>query len=317
LVELRQLAYLEAVLETGTFSAAAERAGVAQPALWIQVRALEREWGVPLFEPAGRRVRPTAAALYLRDHLRAALGHADRLADAVRATRAGEAGPIRIPTAPYPGASAFIAEAIVEYARRHPGAPLPTRVPLGTTATVYEALERGDIDLTTGILPTGSRFISAPLYPVELVACGRGLPAGVLEVRDLVRHPLATLTIDFQSRVLVEAILRTERLHARIVYEDVYPDSLVRLAEAGLAVAVLASDALPVRPKAPVHILRHRGRSLGGTLSLVWRDDATLSAAAKGFRDVVVELASRVSLPGEPPARAISRPRRQPAARAR
>ena len=42
-MELRQLRYLESVLDAGTFTAAAAKCHVAQPALWAQVRALETE----------------------------------------------------------------------------------------------------------------------------------------------------------------------------------------------------------------------------------------------------------------------------------
>jgi hypothetical protein len=38
--------------------------------------------------------------------------------------------------------------------------------------------------------------------------------------------------------------------------------------------------------------VRHRGRSLGGTLSLLWRDEQTLSTSARRFRDVVIQLAT-------------------------
>ena len=72
-MELRQLQAFEAVLETGTFAAAAKLRHVAQPALWASVKGLERELDVALFERDGRRVRPTAAAVLLRNRLRLVL----------------------------------------------------------------------------------------------------------------------------------------------------------------------------------------------------------------------------------------------------
>src|SRR5581483_1406049 len=316
-MELRQLTYLDAVIETGTFAAAAEREHVAQPALWSQVRALEREWNVPLFERAGRRVRPTAALLALRDEVRTVLADASRLRERVDATRSGRAGPVRIPSTTYPQVARLIAEAIAEYARRYPDAPLPTRVPLGT-ATVYEALARGDIDLTAGVPPLGAGFESAPLRDVEFVAVGPGIAAGTIEVRDLAERPLAALTSDYQSRRALDAALRSERLTPRIVYEDAHPEALVVLARRDVAVAVLVSDALPDGFDLPVAAIRHRGRGLGGRLELLWRDERTLSTSARRFRDVLLAREQRFSAPAaRPRARAASRGRRRPAGRAR
>lgn len=312
-MELRQLAYLEAVIETGTFGAAAEREHVAQPALWTQVRALEREWGIPLFERSGRRVRPTAALLALRDQLRAVLADTTRLREQIEATRSGRAGPVRIPSTTYPQVARFVAEAIAEYARRYPGAPLPTRVPVGT-ASVYEALERGEIDLTAGVPPQGHRFRSAPLDPVEIVAAGPGIDGPTIEVRELAGRALALLTRDYQSRRALDAAFQAERLTPTIVYEDTFPEALAVLARRGVAVAVLVSDALPVDFDVPMAAVRHRGRSLGGQLMLLWRDDETLSTSARRFRDVLLGTPRAISSPAaRPRGRAASRARRRPA----
>src|SRR3972149_4406201 len=60
-MELRHLAYFTAVAEHLNFSRAAEALHVAQPAISQQVRALERELGVPLFDRVGKRVALTEA----------------------------------------------------------------------------------------------------------------------------------------------------------------------------------------------------------------------------------------------------------------
>ncbi len=57
------------VIELGSFSAAAERGGVTQPAVSLQIRQLERRFGLKLVERVGRRAGPTAAGRELLAHI--------------------------------------------------------------------------------------------------------------------------------------------------------------------------------------------------------------------------------------------------------
>ena len=75
---LRQLEYLVAVVDEGSFGAAAQRLYVSQPTLSQQVRALEAEIGGALVERLPRGVRATAAGEALLPAARAALAAAGR-----------------------------------------------------------------------------------------------------------------------------------------------------------------------------------------------------------------------------------------------
>src|SRR3989442_7462674 len=64
-MDTRQLAAFCAVVERRSFSQAAERLGVTQPAVSLQVRALEKRLGRQLLDRSGRRVEPTEAGMRL------------------------------------------------------------------------------------------------------------------------------------------------------------------------------------------------------------------------------------------------------------
>ena len=87
-MELAQLRYLRAVVRAGTVTAAAEAEHVSQPSISKQIRAMERELGVPLFHRVGRRVVPTDAARELADC-------AGRVFDDLASTSAAVAGMAR------------------------------------------------------------------------------------------------------------------------------------------------------------------------------------------------------------------------------
>src|ERR671915_589452 len=64
-MDTRQLAAFCSVVELRSFSQAAERLGVSQPAVSLQIRSLEERLGTQLLDRSGRRVAPTEAGLAL------------------------------------------------------------------------------------------------------------------------------------------------------------------------------------------------------------------------------------------------------------
>jgi LysR family transcriptional regulator, hydrogen peroxide-inducible genes activator len=104
-MNLRDLRYMLAMAEHQHFGRAAEVCGITQPTLSVQIRKLEAQLGVTLFERSGKAATPTAACQRLLGHVRAAVAEADAILAAARSLRDPLAGPFRlgiIPTlAPY------------------------------------------------------------------------------------------------------------------------------------------------------------------------------------------------------------------------
>src|SRR5574337_1991826 len=89
-MDTRQLAAFCAVVERQSFSQAADQLGVTQPAVSLQVRALEKRLGVQLLDRSGRRVEPTEAGLKLYRVAQRLLALEDQLLDEVASEAAGE-----------------------------------------------------------------------------------------------------------------------------------------------------------------------------------------------------------------------------------
>ena len=95
-VELRQIRQLVAIVETGSYRAAAERLHIAQPALSVSIRKMEHAIGITLLLRDSRGARLTdSGAAYLHD-ARHVLALGDQSMRNARLTAAGEAGTIRV-----------------------------------------------------------------------------------------------------------------------------------------------------------------------------------------------------------------------------
>jgi DNA-binding transcriptional LysR family regulator len=89
-MDTRQLAAFCAVVERKSFSQAAERLGVTQPAVSLQIRSLEKRLGRTLLDRSGRRVEPTEAGLRLYRGAQRMLALEDQLVDELAAGEEGE-----------------------------------------------------------------------------------------------------------------------------------------------------------------------------------------------------------------------------------
>jgi DNA-binding transcriptional LysR family regulator len=172
-MELHHLRYVRAVVRTGSVTAAAEAEFVAQPSVSKQLRALEREVGVPLFHRVGRRVVPTDAAVTLADC-------ADRVFDELAAAVAAISGP----ESPRGGSLRMCATetvsdhllppALAELRRRYPGCHIRAEM-LGTDDAVQRVLS-DEFDLAIVVLPLAdSRLEVTPLLGEDVLLA---LPAG-------------------------------------------------------------------------------------------------------------------------------------------
>jgi DNA-binding transcriptional LysR family regulator len=117
---LRQLTYVLAVADTGSFTEAARRMHVSQPSLSQQIRALEEELGGRLLDRPPRPVRLTAAGRAFVAEARAAVTGARRAADAARATLEHGVGELRVATVRSLAVSQLPA-AIRRWRTTHPG----------------------------------------------------------------------------------------------------------------------------------------------------------------------------------------------------
>jgi DNA-binding transcriptional LysR family regulator len=290
LMELRQLRSFAAVAHDGGYAAAAASLSVTQPAVWRQVRELEVELGLSLFERYGRNVRPTADGNRLLEQAAAVLATVDRFTATAADLRSVRAGVVGIACAS-PHLQRFLAARIGAFRRVHPGVSLVIREYSGATSPgrgILEDLLDGVVDVATLIGTRNVKEVEGfPVYEVRLVVAvpenheWRSLES--IEVEQLRDRPLIVSQRGAYSRGAIEAACQRAGFEPNVAFTVASPASQVALGRAHLGLPLVVDDAVGPERGGPWPTLVERGKPIGETVSLVWRAGAKLPPSVRAF----------------------------------
>lgn len=282
-MELHQLRYLCAIVDTGSFSRAAESCHVAQPSLSQQISKLEQELGTRLFDRLGRTIRLTDAGRTFLPHARNVL-HQTELAryelDGRRRDARGTIAVGVIPTiAPY-----YLPKRIAAFAQKFPEATL--RIVEETTPTLVESLRNLAVDLAILSLPLKHReFEIVPLMTEKLYAA---LPpdhprasAASVTLRELRGEPFVLLRDSHCFRGITLAACERARLKPRIAFESGQFSSLLGMVAAGVGVTLVPEMA--VQPGCGCRFVRIADPSASRTIAAARLKGRSFSRVQQAF----------------------------------
>ena len=220
-MDTRQLAAFCTVVERRSFSQAAERLGVTQPAVSLQVRALEKRLGTQLLDRSGRRVEPTEAGRRLYRGAQRMLALEDQLVAEVGATGEGAlAGDLVLGASTGPAAIA-VPVVLCEFQREN--ADVRVFLTVSDTHSVVERVAARDLEL--GIVGASRRHRGVRFEPFfsdqVILAC----PAG---------HPFANRAVTLEELREETLILMQEGAGVRQIVEDGLRRQGVRLRDLGV-----------------------------------------------------------------------------------
>src|SRR5436309_8184415 len=209
-MDTRQLAAFCAVVERRSFSQAAARLGVTQPAVSLQVRALEKRLGTQLLDRSGRRVTPTESGLRLyRSAQRMLQLEEQLLADVPGEDDAPIRGRLEIGASTGP-AAIVLPLLLCEFQRQN--AEVKVELAVFDTQTVVSLV--ADRELELGIVGAARRHRSVsfePFFTDEVIlACPPGHPfaARTVSLDDLKDGPLVLMQPGAGVRQMIEDELR-------------------------------------------------------------------------------------------------------------
>ncbi|MFI0421637.1 LysR family transcriptional regulator [Spongiactinospora sp. 9N601] len=282
------------VVDTGSFSAAAEAVHRSQPRVSMHVAALEREAGLPLFDRSKRPVELTEAGVVLADHARSILREL-AFAEAAMADRRGAARGV-VTLGSYPSAGAAFVPAVLDRLARHSPA---IKVVLVERATLEldSALTSGEIDVYLRPMtpPPAPPVRSRPLWREPLVVVHPpGHPLArlpdPLPVAAVAAYPLITIgRLGSPTAMGFETykVFRRHGFEVEAVQATNQPQTLVSLVRHGLGVGVTNQLAVSTADTGGV-MVRRLADTCGRRVAVHWDSTRPLTPAARTLLEEIL-----------------------------
>jgi aminoethylphosphonate catabolism LysR family transcriptional regulator len=261
-----QLRAFHAVASEGGVTRGAARLGISQPAVTVQVRALEQAYGIELFHRRGQRVALTDFGRMVWAHTRRLFAQLDDLDELLAAAGSLHIGRLEL------GADGPFAvmDLLAAFIVRHPGVEVAMR--LGNAPRVLGDLRERRTDVALlNLIESDDDLHSEPVLQDRLVAVVRDTHpwAGrdAIALADLSDAPLIVREPGSATRTVLLDALHTAGLSPRIVLELGSREAVRQAVLAGLGIGPVFAQELV--PDGRLRTLEITGADLGATISLV------------------------------------------------
>jgi DNA-binding transcriptional LysR family regulator len=216
-MDTRQLRAFCEVVERKSFSLAAERLGVTQPAVSLQVRSLEKRLGTQLLDRSGRRVEPTESGQKLYHSAQRLLALEEEIVNELAEDATGElAGTFEIGASTGPG-GVLLSQILCQFAEIHPA--LHVALSVFDTQTVVERV--ADRTLELGVVGAAPRHRGVEYEPffhdTVILACppGHAFAGRTITLDDLRSEQLIVMQEGAGVRQMIEDELRRAGMRLR------------------------------------------------------------------------------------------------------
>jgi DNA-binding transcriptional LysR family regulator len=289
-VELRQLQYLSRIARVSGFRRAADELDMSQATLSEQIKLLEQELGVRLFERGGRNLTLTVAGGVL-------LQRADRILEEVKAAHEEmlefarlDRGQLIVGTMTGNGPF-WLPGFLAAFMRQHPH--LEVTLVERVSGVLLRMLENGEIHVACLLVPTEAADVPVDIsirqiYSRELVVVvshqHRLAHQASVTLEEIAAERLILTSPDEAPRRVVDRAFHAQGLEPRVSFEADDPMTLIGLAAEGVAVGI-TGDNIAQRSADRVVALKIDGVSMRYALALAWSERGPHTRAMSTFVD--------------------------------
>lgn len=284
-MQTRHLRTFLAIVETGSFHAAAERMCITQAAVSMQMKRLEEQLNVELFERSVRPPRLSNSAQLVVETIREIVNLADQLTEsspiASRLSTSIQIGVI-------PGASFVLPDAI--YALRRRFKNVQVRVTTDFTEALIAMVDAGKVDaaIVTPPQELPPSLMAEQLLTEPLVVLASNKHTGATFEELLRNNPLISMSRKAEISRLVEATLSDFKISVDPIMEIDTLETLQIMVARGLAVAILPNSSIRPHNLEKLYVVPFGSPPIQRSVALVRKPDHQRTKLLDAFHEVLL-----------------------------
>lgn len=282
-MEIRQLENFIVVCKELHFTRAAEIIGIAQPTLSQQIRALENELDVPLFDRVGKKIMLTQAGALLLEYSIKMVNHLENAQDAIAEFRSGQRGTLVVSLLPS-DLDYRITKLLVDFHAEFP----KVKLKMISSIDVLKQVLENEVDIGIELTSTpDERLIQIPLSREEyvLVVSKDHMWADreSISISDLQHIQTVMYPEGFTGRNLIDNWCRKYGFTLDPIMETASATSIIRLVKANIGGTIQPYALIEAMNEPSLHCIRIADDAPFRSFEIVYRADRFLGHAAQSF----------------------------------
>lgn len=290
-MELKQLEYFMTLCQELHFTRAAEKLGIAQPSLSLQIQLLEHEIGTPLFDRAGKKTAITDAGKILLSHCYNIFHELEQAKAGIDDLKGLQRGELKV-GALLTVVNYLLPSAVAVFHQDYPNIKLSI---FGLrTGDILTGLFKNELDLGIVYLPVEHQGLEIlHLFKQELafaVPYNHSLAEkSSLELKVLETIPSILLPENYYLRKFINQHVMKLGFSVKPSIEMTTMESIINMVAQGLGITILPQGYLNHIKNDKIRIISIAGPSLSIQLGIVFRKNKHLSAASRAFIELLTE----------------------------
>ncbi|MBO7743392.1 LysR family transcriptional regulator [Paenibacillus sp. MWE-103] len=286
-MELRQLESFITTSEELHFTRASVKLGITQPSLSHQIKTLEDELGVLLFDRIGKKIALTEAGMILFRHCKLAFGNLASAVDEIHELQQIERGTLTVGALPGE-LNQLVSSLLLDFHQRYP----KVRIKLIGDEDIVNQVLQNELDVALTIFPVeDDRVRTIPLYRENFyfVAASDHPYAGrsAINFEDILKVPIVMFPETHRCRQLIDTTCTEAGRKLVPLIETTTIESLFKLVRSGAGGTILSRTLFDMYDYDDLFRIPIQNPALSREVGIAYHRDKYMGKAALGFIDLI------------------------------